>query len=289
VHLFDQVLVAKVDQQEEDTGTTIKNRSTIPPILHFIHISHDISHSNNEFPQIVKDNIKDWKRMHPHWKIHEWTNEQVRREQESFAPGLKSQLLERITGPRAWISDLLRYAILYKYGGVYVDTDVVPIQPLDPLLVLKDFTVCEKAAATSGTATPGGDPSSAKQLVNNNTINWTTCELACNAVIGTAPQNPALQATLQLAVANTETQLQTKNNARGSNYRIEYTGPTIWTQVARQYDVTLLNTSTFYPCSWEDTKECIKEKYPTSFAMHKWSMTWVATEERNMYHPEDKK
>lgn len=51
----------------------------------------------------------------------------------------------------AFVSDYARFKILYEYGGVYFDTDVEILQPLDEVLKSGPFMGIEKIGSTSQT------------------------------------------------------------------------------------------------------------------------------------------
>lgn len=76
---------------------------------------------------------KCWQELHPGWEFMSWDD-------SSLLPELRQQqIFERARRiiPRDWKrfqSDLLRLELLWRYGGVYVDCDIEPLKPLDPLL-----------------------------------------------------------------------------------------------------------------------------------------------------------
>jgi mannosyltransferase OCH1-like enzyme len=51
--------------------------------------------------------------------------------------------------PYAYKSDLIRYYILYKYGGVYIDSDFVSINGIQELYENNDFVVCKDLNANN--------------------------------------------------------------------------------------------------------------------------------------------
>jgi hypothetical protein len=59
--------------------------------------------------------------------------------------GLILKLFQRFRKP-ALKSDLLRFALVYKYGGVYLDTDIIAVKPWDDLLKYKGFCGLEAVA-----------------------------------------------------------------------------------------------------------------------------------------------
>ena len=96
--------------------------------------------------------IESWKRYHPDWEHRLWTEENL--PQDPIRP----EILERLRSP-VERADILRLEILYRHGGVYADTDLECLQPLDDLLGDDDFIgVCLKPARVTNTfiaATPG--------------------------------------------------------------------------------------------------------------------------------------
>jgi len=74
-----------------------------------------------------------WQELHPDWFMFEWRD-------SAELPPLRNQDLfdaARDVCPNDWKrfqADLLRLELLWRYGGVYADTDVEPLRPFDDLL-----------------------------------------------------------------------------------------------------------------------------------------------------------
>lgn len=68
-----------------------------------------------------------WKRMNPTWKHMIWTDETIK---EHFPNGLYNQKQFDEIDSWAGKADILRYEILYNFGGIYADFDSICIQPL---------------------------------------------------------------------------------------------------------------------------------------------------------------
>ena len=67
-----------------------------------------------------------WAELHQGWRVITWRDWSV--------PSLVNQtLFDDASGP-AHRADILRLELLRRYGGVYVDTDMEPLRPLDELL-----------------------------------------------------------------------------------------------------------------------------------------------------------
>jgi hypothetical protein len=116
----------------------------IPPVLHHIWLGADA------WPDEAEERRRTWLQHHPHWEHRLWTEDGV-------PAGLRAEIYERLRNPSER-SNLLRLEILWRYGGVYVDTDVECRRPLDPLLEGRDVLIAaekgEVAAAVLGAA-PG--------------------------------------------------------------------------------------------------------------------------------------
>lgn len=160
---------------------------------------------------------------------------------------------------------MLRYHALEKYGGVYLDVDIVPLQSIEPLRRrFTTFSVCE-------------DPASTGPLTNDTDYVVGYCALINNNVIGVPPHHPALQDIVALSVARTKDRLVHFPDD-GGPYELETTGPPIWSHSVKKFDVTMLHASLFYPCHWDQKDKCQVELWknqPHVYGMHQWKMSWV--------------
>ena len=77
--------------------------------------------------------IESWKKYCPDYKIIEWNEQNFEISQNRYA----QQAYE--AKKYAFVSDYVRLAVLYRYGGIYLDTDVELVRPLDELLEHKGF------------------------------------------------------------------------------------------------------------------------------------------------------
>lgn len=99
----------------------------IPKIIHQIWIGP------NPFPKKAHTWKKTWQELHPEWEYKLWTNIDVK----NLDLKNKKYFDEAINwGEKA---DILRYEILYQFGGVYVDVDFESLKPLDWLHHSCDF------------------------------------------------------------------------------------------------------------------------------------------------------
>jgi inositol phosphorylceramide mannosyltransferase catalytic subunit len=107
--------------------TNVIRYPLIPKIIHHIWLG-------GELPEKYKNYIKSWKKYNPAWIHRLWTDKDI--------PDLKLKNIDKFNQTKNFgqKSDILRYEILYKYGGIYVDTDFECLKPFDDLMSLKFFT-----------------------------------------------------------------------------------------------------------------------------------------------------
>ncbi len=130
-------------------------------------IIHQIWLGPNPLPDFFPEYQRKLQALHPKWEYRLWTDKDV--EQEAFS--LWPQIQECSNYGQK--SDLVRLEILSRYGGVYVDVDVLMVKPFDPIVSRYDFF--------AGVEAPHfiGERSDRYLFVTN-------------AIIGSAPQHPIL-------------------------------------------------------------------------------------------------
>lgn len=94
----------------------------IPKIIHYCWFG------GNPLPKLAVDCIASWKKHLPDYIIVEWNESNFPIDDFIFA----KQALEH--KKFAFISDVCRLYALKKQGGIYMDTDVEVLKPLDDLL-----------------------------------------------------------------------------------------------------------------------------------------------------------
>ena len=99
----------------------------IPKIIHYCWFG------GNPLPELAKKCIASWRQYLPEYTIKEWN--ELNFDVHSIAYTDEAYMLKKY----AHVSDYARFWILYKYGGVYFDTDVEVIRPLDDIIAKGTF------------------------------------------------------------------------------------------------------------------------------------------------------
>lgn len=99
----------------------------IPKIIHYCWFGR------NPLPPLALKCIESWKRYQPDYEIKEWN-------ENNFDVNAIPYTAEAYKAKKyAFVSDYARFWILYRYGGVYFDTDVELLKPIDSLLKVGPF------------------------------------------------------------------------------------------------------------------------------------------------------
>lgn len=94
----------------------------IPKIIHYCWFGH------GPLPKSARKCIASWKRFFPDYIIKEWN-------EENFDVNIIPYTSEAYQkGKYAFVSDYARFYILYMYGGIYFDTDVEVIRPMNDIV-----------------------------------------------------------------------------------------------------------------------------------------------------------
>ena len=196
----------------------------IPRIFHHIWVGPAM-------PERLGPYVDSWQTVHPEWEHRLWTGFDDLENQDLY------DRAEEITPHVGQLrSDLARYELLHRHGGVYVDCDMEALRPLDGLLDLRCFAGWERQ----------------DRWVNN-------------AVLGCEPGHPLMRELIDAAPESI------RRNAGARPNRM--TGPHLLTPLARdRADVTVLPEATFYPYCWDELDRQ-GEEFPDSLAVHHWDNT----------------
>ncbi|MFC1841591.1 glycosyltransferase family 32 protein [Candidatus Dependentiae bacterium] len=216
----------------------------IPKTIHVVWINGDIDDCS--VPEDLKKYIVTWIEKHPEWQFKLWTdadvakitlyNQDIYDEATNF--GVKS--------------DILKYEIVYRYGGVYVDVDFESLKPLDLLHHCYDFYV-------------GIQPLDSQYL-----------QLGA-ALFAAKPGHKILKHVI-------ETMKESYETHKGAPAK---TGPIHFTRAFFAVAGDLETTDIAFPATYFYPLEVL-DKHPDrqkweqlgAFAVHWWGMTWMPIEYR---------
>ena len=105
----------------------------IPKTIHYVWMGKGKKNS------VIKRCMKTWNKHLKGYKIIEWNEENFDINSHPF--------VKKAYESRKWafVSDYVRFYAIYKYGGVYFDTDIIMINSIDELLGNKMFVGFESS------------------------------------------------------------------------------------------------------------------------------------------------
>jgi inositol phosphorylceramide mannosyltransferase catalytic subunit len=198
-------------------------------------IHHLLWCTPNDFSPKFHEYRLSWMRFNPSWNFILWRLENL--PYEKFPP-VCSEMLKH--PDLHWIlkSDIARWLLLWIFGGVYSDTDVECLKPMD--IFLKDFGFCGKSI------TPG---------------------IAGNAVVGGIRGYTLF---LQIACAHAG---KIKSNLADANKNIVDYGVNLAGKMLLDCD-NIYQREYFYPVSsgFRKEKKIFNARdFPDSYCVHHWS------------------
>jgi len=236
-NLYDTYVIDKVEYAEQ---------VRIPKIIHQIWLGGPL-------PKKYYDWQKTWQKHHPDWEYKLWNEKDI----EEF--GLVNKHWYDQTPNLGQKSDIARYEILYRIGGLYVDTDFECTWPFDVFHLTSDFYA--------------------------GIMQWNTGFRLCNALIGSVPGHPILKACIETM------NIDTKHH-RDPRVNITYTtGPShltaCFTQEASNGGrAVAFPVGYFYPWPWYKRKRGQHDKNKRkkilqwvrteTFAIHHWEESWFS-------------
>ena len=111
----------------------------IPKVIHYCWFG------GNPLPKSAQTCIASWRKYLPDYEIKEWN-------ESNFDVNIIPYTSEAYKAKKyAFVSDYARFWILYKYGGLYFDTDVEVIRNMDDIISKGPFMGCENEAKAGAT------------------------------------------------------------------------------------------------------------------------------------------
>ena len=110
----------------------------IPKVIHYCWFG------GRPLPGKARRCIASWEKYFPGYEIRRW-------DESTFDVQAVPYTSEAYRHKKyAFVSDYARFQILYRYGGIYFDTDVRVIRPMDDILARGAFMGIEKSACSLG-------------------------------------------------------------------------------------------------------------------------------------------
>jgi inositol phosphorylceramide mannosyltransferase catalytic subunit len=226
---------------EEIMQNKYSMQPTIPKKIHWIWLGSPL-------PEKYKKIHATWRQKHPGWEFKLWTDNDI--------AGLNLKNKEQFDKAINWgeKSDILRYEILERFGGLYIDVDFECLQSFDWL-----HTICDFYAGIAYDKRP----------------------LLYNGLIGATPNHPIINACVNQVRAS---------GTQSSELIMQYSGPYFFSRI---FFDTIANCAHLrnlplpvtyvYPCpnninlSKHIFDHTQIEKYikPESLAVHYWGTSWV--------------
>ena len=99
----------------------------IPKIIHYCWFG------SNEKSEKIKKCIESWKKYLPDYEIKEWNENNFDIDSHPFVKAAYK------AKKWAYVSDYIRAYVIYKYGGIYLDTDILVLDNFDRFLNNRAF------------------------------------------------------------------------------------------------------------------------------------------------------
>jgi len=226
-------LLKELYKKNNLTSTPQNQNIRIPKIIHQIWLG-------GQLPDKLKAWQKTWIEKHPDWQYKLWTDDDAK------TLNLYNHQLYLNIDRLASKADILSYEILYKFGGVYIDSDFECLRPLDILHYNYDFYV-------------GVQPLD---------IN---CLALGHGIVGCIPHHPIIKSCMEI-----------QRNAFANNAKIisEAFGPLVLTKAflaiasINSEHIIALPSTYFYPleCTQKYFKQTAIKNLccPESFGIHYW-------------------
>lgn len=214
----------------------------IPKTIHYCWFG------KNEKPRLVQKCMESWVKKCPDYRIVEWN--------ESNFDITQNEYVKEAYEERRWafVADYARLWVIYMHGGIYLDTDVELLKPLDDLLTESAFLGLED-----------------------------TEMVATGLGFGAEAGNPVIEAMLKvykdLHFRNADGSLDTLPCPVRNTKAIEHLLPEImqFDRIIRIQDATIYPREYFCPLS-ADGSEMKKTK--NTYSIHWFTASWLTTEEK---------
>ena len=210
----------------------------IPKTLHYCWFG------NKRKPKLVKDCITSWKTILADYELIEWNESNS----DLSHPFVREAYVKK---KWAFVADFVRLDIIYKFGGIYLDTDMLVIKNLSELLKADCFFGAEDSEFISC-----GIIGAKKnfQFIKDCKSRYDSISFDSNFGKITIPR---------LITAK---------------FKSLYSSNFIFDKIIFIYNITIYPPEYFYPISFLNKNDISNFKdflFPESYAVHLWSSSWI--------------
>ncbi len=208
------------------------------------HTIHQVWVGSAPVPPRYLEWARGWQELHPDWEYQFWTDDNT-----DWVPKEAEYLKPPVT-PK-WVmpmrADIVRYHVVARFGGVYVDMDFECLRPIDDLV-------------------DGVDAFVARQ----------NHRIMSNGIFGATREHPFARA-LADGVYDNIRSVVAKGEARrpvgsGKPGAPEMSGPGFMARMAKQFGIAETRPELFYPYDWNELHRSDETftHLPHCYAVHHW-------------------
>lgn len=196
-------------------------------------IFHRTWFGNKPMPKEYIKYGDSWIDKHPDWKMKLWTDENII---ELF----NQKEFEKTEDP-VLRSDIARYELIYRFGGVYIDCDFECLKNIEDLI-----TGIQAFSSYEAYEVPG---------------------LICGGICGCTQGHPAFKALIDnMAESIKGNKHLPINHQAGPHYHTRIIG--------KRNDVVIFPPKIFYPYYYTEMHRK-NEDFPEAYAIHHWARSWL--------------
>lgn len=222
-------------------------------------IIHQIYEDPTGVPDDLQELAKTWKEQHPAWEYRFWNKKAIEDFLEAEFPNFIPTYRAYPFNVQRW--DAIRYLILYRIGGLYVDLDYECLEPLDSLL--------------NGALCCMGMEPTVNSIVHDRSL------IVGNALMASIPNHPYFEAIIKDMINGEKYSSLSK-----SEQIMETTGSFMTTRLYESYpnkdEIILLPADLIAPLTMYEVQDLsrgfvtpyIENKVENCFAIHYFAGSW---------------
>ncbi len=218
--------------------------SRIPKKIHYCWFG------GNPIPAEYQRYIDSWRKYMPDYEIVEWNEQNY----DVNCIPFSAEAYEK--SKYAYVSDYARLRILYEHGGIYLDTDVELLKPLDDILAQGGFMGFEK---------------------NTNAQKGEMLKIALGLGFAVPPRHPIIREIMDY--------YETRHYCNPDGSENQVTIVVITTDILKRWGLSQSDTPTtiegitFYPWDYFCPMEFMGRKMemtPNTYSIHHFSASWLS-------------